>query len=335
MYKWQNALMRKVFAASHVRTGQRCRNKKSFSSATATATAPLAPESTTGFSKKVKMYGLMSSPLILFTIISVTTLNSKDFKDFVESYFPSYIAFVRTYYGYPEEDIALDRRRKQDLLIQAAPVNFRVYLDDGDVMHVNNVDGLKNYDEFQAHLIDLCGGRSIVDIVAEDSIEPIKEVQETHIDSSSDNIHGMEERSSNSVNLHYHSCFVRFDSNDCIVDYSNVRTVPFFNRWLNGFRDYRKIQNKFSLAVIRSYIPKTMASSSTVSTASISAQGRTTVSKSEALSRISQLEVELKYWESERIIGYKSIDDITSNITRIKNEIVMLRRKYINTFYFF
>ena len=77
------------------------------------------------FLDKMKRWSKITSPLLLFGFVSTFVVGNLTCRHYMESIFPSYVQFLRDYYGFDDED---KDERARVLAIEASNARCKWYL---------------------------------------------------------------------------------------------------------------------------------------------------------------------------------------------------------------
>jgi hypothetical protein len=277
-------------------------------------------------SKWLHRYGVIVFPSTFLVLLTTVVVNSKYSKEVVEEYFPSYIDFVREYYGFDEEDREELNYVKHALQAQQSPVNVLVTLDNREKIQVADINGSMSYGSLEQQLIGKYG-KSIHDISFEDSpstttpilpISPSAEYNES-IKSTIATLNLV-------PSMWDHHAYKELNLSKNEIDMSNI--TNFAGSFMYGIHIYLKIKATYTLGVLHKY---TQVSSK------VNQNLKKNLELDEAKARkqyyenlIKELNIKLRTSSAEM-----SVDDIHEGIRDAKENITKLNRRYFNWFYYF
>lgn len=117
-----------------------------------------------------KKYGPVAVPLFIGTLLSLLVINSPYCRDQVEDYLPGYMHFMRTYYGFDDEDLDEKERIKRTLRDEGEAVDVVVYFSNGETLELQKVDATQSNQAFLKSVYEnRKNGSKIVDIRYKDA----------------------------------------------------------------------------------------------------------------------------------------------------------------------
>lgn len=276
--------------------------------------------------KWLQRYGIIVFPSTFLILLTTLVVNSKQGKEIVEEYFPSYIDLVRVNYGFDEEDREELIYVKQALHTQQLPVNVLVTLENKEKIELAGISGLMSYGALEHQLVEKYG-KSIHDISFLDSpTTTTPAITESQSEKQNDSL----KSTIATLNLvpsmwdHYAYKELNFTKNE--IDLENI--TNFIGSWMYGIHIYCKIKATYTLNVLHKYtqvsgnINQNLKKNLEVSEAKVKKQYYENL--------IKELNMKLKTSSTEM-----SIDDIHQGIRDAKENITKLNRRYFNWFYYF
>eukprot|EP01031_Cornospumella_fuschlensis_P034598 gene34598-41894_t len=276
--------------------------------------------------KFMKKYGLIAVPLSVFTVVTVDIINIAHHREWIEEHIPSYVGFVRKYYGFDDED--LQEKQRLQLIKDFHQSNVRI---------VVNVNGSEEVIEAKASSPLSSALQAFVDNhpAAQSSLYTSNMVtfEDDEVQSSND----VSEPSAPTVSppssfldslwspelpqLEFNETSPQeVDAAFVIKQYCNV-----WHKLFGGLRKY----HQHSLVGIRA-VQNICASSAP----RVSRENDGALQKQLALEQVLQLEQHIKNLHGEKLAG-REIDEVDREIARMQMKIAEIKRKHLNFFYFF
>lgn len=288
-------------------------------------------------------YGLLASPFIACGLVTTCVVVNSTVRETMEQNFPKYVEFLREHIGFDDEDLVEDARIAAVEQLLRKPVNIKVFMSNGAVVDLHNIDGQRSILEVLKDVETLqCD--TVTNYTFVDDINP--EIGSTAIETSSCDTGSNDTCADGAVKPSSNITSVVMKGEEFVQsawdvplcdmqtsqseDTSSVLLTPLsrdiiMQRFLNYAPFTTHNMKRYGLLKYAEHGEK----SSVVRTQSY---GNHKVYVKES---IAKLETRLLQYEAEMRMGSRDMDSVMADIRRTKAEIVQLRRKHLNTFYYF
>ncbi len=274
----------------------------------------------------LKRYGIIVFPSTFLILLTTVVVNSKQGKEIVEEYFPSYIDFVREYYGFDEEDREELIYVKKALHTQQLPVNVSVTLENKEKVELTGISGLMSYSALEHQVVEKYG-KSIHDISFLDSPTTTSAVlTESKSTQQNDSLKSTIATLNLVPSMWDHYAYKELNLTKNEIDVDSI--TNFTGNWMYGIHIYSKIKATYTLNVLHKYTQVSGKINQNLKKNLEISEAKTKKQYYENL--IKELNMKLKMSSTEM-----SIDDIHQGIRDAKENITKLNRKYFNWFYYF